>query len=93
MSAGLRMGRKQRGKRERGKGRRERKGEKGGRKKWREGGREGVGKGRDKSNCLAVASRSNHWNLSELPPNEDWAYCVFAPIYLIVALTMMEFVP
>ena len=57
------------------------------------GGREGVGKGRDKSNCLAVASRSNHWNLSELPPNEGWAYCVFAPIYLIVALTMMEFVP
>lgn len=58
-----------------------------------EGRREGVGKGRDKSNCLAVASRSNHWNLSELPPNEGWAYCVFAPIYLIVALTMMEFVP
>ena len=54
------------------------------REEERNGGRERVEKGRDKSNCLAVASRSNHWNLSELPPNEGWAYCVFAPIYLIV---------
>lgn len=82
MSAGLRMGRKQRGETEReGK---ERKEGREGRKKEMEGGRERVGKGRDKSNCLAIASRSNHWNLSELPPNEGWAYCVFAPIYLIV---------
>jgi len=82
MSAGLRMGRKQSGETEReGK---ERKEGREGRKKEMEGGRERVEKGRDKSNCLAVASRSNHWNLSELPPNEGWAYCVFAPIYLIV---------
>ena len=82
MSAGLRMGRKQSGETEmEGK---ERKEGREGRKKEMEGGRERVEKGRDKSNCLAVASRSNHWNLSELPPNEGWAYCVFAPIYLIV---------